>query len=298
VRHFLSVDDLSAAELARVLELAQLTAAPPVLDGRGVALVFEKPSARTRNSSEMAVFQLGGHPVSIRGEEVGFDRRESVEDVTRTLSQYHAAIGARVFDHKVLERMAAVSPVPVINLLSDVGHPCQALADLLTMQQHFGRLAGLTLAWVGDGNNVCRSLILAASVVGMDVTAACPSGFEPDLGTVELARSRGISVTVTDDVGAAARGADVVSTDTWISMGQEGEEAGRRSAFRGYTVDSSVMALAAPGAAFLHCLPAHRGDEVTAEVIDGPQSMIWPQAANRMHVFRGLLLFLLGTSGL
>jgi ornithine carbamoyltransferase len=293
--HFLEIDDLSPNELARVLTLARLTPAPAVLAGRGVALVFEKPSARTRNSSELAVFQLGGHPVAIRGEEVGLDRRESVEDVTMTLAQYHAAIGARVFDHKVLERMAAVSPVPVINLLSDVAHPCQALADLLTLQQHFGRLAGLKVAWVGDGNNVCRSLILAASLAGIDVAAACPAGFEPDRGAVEKARSRGIDVVVTAEVAEAVRGADAVYTDTWISMGQETEESTRRAAFRGFTVDSSVMAGAAPGGVFLHCLPAHRGEEVTGEVMDGSQSLVWPQAANRMHAFRGLLLRLFGS---
>jgi ornithine carbamoyltransferase len=293
--HFLEIDDLSAAELTRVLELAQLTPAPAVLSGRGVALLFEKPSSRTRNASEMAVFQLGGHPIAIRGEEVGFDRRESVEDLALTLSQYHAAIAARVYDHKMLERMAAVSPVPVINLLSDVAHPCQALADLLTLHQHFGRLAGLKVAWVGDGNNVCRSLLMAASLMGMDVAAACPSGFEPDPGAVDAARNRGISVVVTGDVAEAVRGADAVATDTWISMGYEAEEEHRRSAFRGFTVDASVMALAEPAAVFLHCLPAHRGEEVTGEVIDGPQSLVWQEAANRMHAFRGLLLSMFGS---
>ena len=292
MNHFLEVDDLSAEELAKVLQLAQLTPTPPVLTGRGVALLFEKPSNRTRNSSEVAVFQLGGHPVSIRGDEVGLDRRESVEDVTMTLAQFHAAIGARVYDHKVLQRMAAVSPVPCINLLSDVAHPCQVLADLLTLQQHFGRLAGLRVAWVGDGNNVCRSLVLGASRAGIDVRVACPAGFEPDRGAIDVARSRGSQVLVTHDVAEAVQGADAVYTDTWVSMGMEGEEAERRSAFRGYTVDRSVMALAAPGATFLHCLPAHRGDEVTGDVIDGPQSLVWPQAANRMHAFRGLLLWM------
>ena len=292
MRHFLEVDDLSADELATVLELAQLVPAPAVLAGRGVALLFEKPSARTRNSSEVAVFQLGGHPITIRGEEVGFDRRESVEDVTLTLSQYHAAIGARVYDHKVLDRMAAVAPVPIINLLSDLAHPCQLLADLLTLQQHFGRLDGLKVAWIGDGNNVCRSLILAASRAGIDVSVGCPAGFEPDPGAVDVARARGIDVVVTDGTAEAADGADAVYTDVWISMGQEADEAERRSAFRGFTVDRAVLDRAAPGAIFLHCLPAHRGEEVTAEVIDGPQSLVWPQAANRLHAFRGLLLWL------
>lgn len=291
-RHFLEVDDLSSAELARVLDYAVLAPAPPVLTGRGVALVFEKPSTRTRNSSEMAVYQLGGHPVSIRADEVGLDRRESVEDVTMTLGQYHSALGARVFDHKTLERMAAVSPVPVINLLSDLAHPCQALADLLTLQQHFGRLAGLQVAWVGDGNNVCRSLLLAASLTGIEVRMACPAGFGPDAGAIDRARGRGIDVAVTGDVMAAVAGADAVCTDVWTSMGQEDEEASRLASFAGFTVDDAVMAAAAPGAVFLHCLPVHRGQEASAGVVDGPQSLVWDQARHRLDAFRGLLLLL------
>ncbi len=295
-RHLLEVDDLSAAELALVLDYAMLTPAPPVLTGRGVALLFEKPSTRTRNSSEMAVYQLGGHPVSIRADEVGLDRRESVEDVTMTLSQYHSALGARVFDHQVLERMAAVSPVPVVNLLSDLAHPCQALADLLTLQQHFGRLAGLQVAWVGDGNNVCRSLLLAASLTGMDVRTACPAGFGPDPGAVDVARSRGIEVVVTGDVSSAVAGADAVCTDVWTSMGQEDDESSRVAAFAGFTVDEAVMAAAAPGAVFLHCLPAHRGQEASAGVIDGTRSLIWDQARHRMDAFRGLMVWLFEAS--
>jgi ornithine carbamoyltransferase len=294
MKHFLEIDDLTEADLGQVLQMAQLTPAPAVLAGQGVALLFEKPSARTRNSSEVAVFQLGGHPVSIRGEEVGLDRRESVEDVARTLAQFHAAIGARVFDHRVLTRMAAVSPIPVINLLSDVGHPCQALADVLTLQQHYGRLAGLKVAWIGDGNNVCRSLILAASRAGFAVAVGCPAGYEPDPAAVATALSRGVAVTVMDNAAAAAKDADAVFTDTWISMGDETHAAERRSAFRGFTVDSDLMSLAAPSAPFLHCLPAHRGEEVTDDVIDGPHSLVWPEAANRLHAFRGLLLWQFG----
>jgi ornithine carbamoyltransferase len=292
VRHFLGVEDLNADDLVGVLAMASLTPAPQVLAGKGVALLFEKPSARTRNSTEMAVFQLGGHPVTIRGEEVGFDVRETVEDVTLTLSQYHAAIAARVFDHKVLERMAAVSTVPVVNLLSDAGHPCQALADLLTLQQRWGSLAGRTIAWVGDGNNVCHSLMLAAALSGVAFRVACPPGYEPDPLAVDLAVRSGAAVTVTADVSEAVAGADAVYTDVWTSMGQEAEAARRRAAFARYTVDEAVMARAADGAVFLHCLPAHRGEEVTAGVIDGPQSLVWPEAANRMHVMRGLLLWL------
>jgi ornithine carbamoyltransferase len=291
-RHFLAVSDLDPESLARVFMMASLTPAPPVLAGKGVALVFEKPSARTRNSSEMAVFQLGGHPVTIRGEEVGFDVRETVEDVTLTLAQYHAAIAARVFDHKVLERMAAVSPVPVINLLSDMGHPCQALADVLTLHAQWGSPAGRTIAWVGDGNNVCRSLMLASAMSGMAFRAACPLGYEPEPLAVEEARRWGSQVVVTADAAEAVRGADAVCTDVWTSMGQEDERARRLQAFTGYTVDEAMMAQAAADAVFLHCLPAHRGEEVTAGVIDGPQSLVWPQAANRMHAMRGLLLWL------
>jgi ornithine carbamoyltransferase len=292
-RHLLEVSDLDPDSLERVLMMASMAPFPPVLTGKGVALVFEKPSARTRNSSEVAVFQLGGHPVTIRGEEVGFDVRETVEDVTLTLAQYHAAIAARVFDHKVLERMAAVSPVPVINLLSDLGHPCQALADVLTLSQRWGSgLGGRTVAWVGDGNNVCRSVMLAAAMSGMEFRAACPPGYEPDPLAVESAARWGAGVLVTADVSSAVGGADAVCTDVWTSMGQEGEQAARLRSFAGYTVNEAVMAQAAPDAVFLHCLPAHRGEEVTAGVIDGPQSLVWPQAANRMHAMRGLLLWL------
>ena len=292
MRHFLEAHDLSPEELGRVLQLASLDPAPPALAGRGVALLFEKPSARTRNATEMAVFQLGGHPVAIRGEEVGFDVRETVEDVALTLAQYHAAIAARVFDHKVLERMAAVSPVPVVNLLSDLAHPCQALADLRTLDQRWGGLEGRTVAWVGDGNNVCRSLMLAAAMSGMAVRVACPPGYEPDPLAVEEASRWGPPVLVTTDPAEAVAGTDAVSTDVWTSMGQEHENATRLRAFARYTVDEALMARAREDAVFLHCLPAHRGEEVTAGVIDGPQSLVWPQAANRMHAVRGLLLWL------
>jgi len=293
-RHFLEADDLSSDELSAVLRLAELQPAPQVLSGKGVALLFEKPSARTRNSSEMATFQLGGHPVVIRNEEVGLDQRETVEDVALTLAQYHAAIGARVFDHKVLERLAAASPVPVINLLSDLAHPCQALADLLTLRQHFGDVSGRAIAWIGDGNNVCRSLLLGASLSGVSIRIACPPGYEPDPSAVGIARDRGASVVLTDDPAAAVAGVDAVCTDVWTSMGQEVEATDRRASFARYTVDERLMARAAGDAVFLHCLPAHRGEEVTAGVIDGPQSLVWPQAQNRMHAFRGLLLWLFG----
>jgi ornithine carbamoyltransferase len=296
-RHVLDVGDLTPEEVARVLDLSEAPAPPDLLARRGVALIFEKPSARTRNAAEVAVVQLGGHPVSIRGEEVGLDVRETVEDVARTLSLYHAAVGARVYAHATVERLAAAATVPVVNLLSDRAHPCQALADLLTIRQRHGGLAGVTLAYVGDFNNVARSLTLAAALTGMRVRLGCPPGYGPDPDDLARLRAAGCDPVVTGQAVEAAAGADVVYTDVWTSMGQEAEAADRRRAFAGFTVDESVMAAAAPGAVFMHCLPAHRGEEVAAEVIDGPRSVVWQQAANRMHAHRGLLWFLCDAPG-
>ncbi|MEY2565634.1 MAG: ornithine carbamoyltransferase [Actinomycetota bacterium] len=294
-RHLLDMDDLTANELALVLDLAERAEFPAVLASQGVGLLFEKPSARTRNSMEVAVVQLGGHPVSMRGEEVGIGARETVEDLTRTLASYHRVIGARVFDHATVERMSDVSPVPVINLLSDQAHPLQTLADLLTMRQRFKNLAGLTVAWVGDGNNVCNSLMIGAALARMHVRVATPPGFEPSALAVEKARDAGGRILLTNDPAEATGVADAICTDVWASMGQEGEADSRRAAFADYAVTAELMDKANPGAVFLHCLPAHRGEEVAAEVIDGPSSLVWPQAANRLHAARGLLLWLLGT---
>jgi ornithine carbamoyltransferase len=288
------MDDLSPQELAAVLDLAERREVPAILSGQGVGLLFEKPSARTRNSMEVAVVQLGGHPVSIRGEEVGLRSRETVADLTRTMAAYHRILGARVFDHATVEEMAAIDAIPIVNLLSDRAHPLQTLADLLTMRQRFKQLAGLTVAWVGDGNNVCNSLIIGAALARMHVRVATPPGFEPSSLAIEKARDAGGRVLLTADPAEATGVADAVCTDVWASMGQEGEAESRRRAFEGYTVTETLMDKANPGAIFLHCLPAHRGEEVAAEVIDGPSSLVWQQAANRMHVARGLLLFLLG----
>jgi ornithine carbamoyltransferase len=255
--------------------------------------VFEKPSARTRNSMEMAVRDLGGHPVTIRGEEVSIDRRESAEDVARTLACYHAAIGARVFHHSVLERMAAVSWVPIVNLLSDQAHPLQAVADLLTVQDEFGGFAGRTLAYVGDGNNVCRSLALAATLAGMEVRVASPPGYALADHDIERVARLGSAPEVLDRPEEAVKGADVVYTDVWTSMGQEAEADDRRRAFEGFMVDDRLLAGAADGAIFLHCLPAHRGEEVSASVIEGERSRVWRQAENRMHAARGALAWVL-----
>lgn len=292
MRHFLEVDDLAPDELTAVLDLAEATA-PRVLDGKGAALVFEKPSARTRNSMEMAVVQLGGHPVTIRPDEVGLDTRETVEDVARTLGCFHTLIAARVFEHDKLERMAAVAPVPVINLLSDDAHPMQALADLLTIRQVFGSLAGRTVAYVGDGNNVARSLAIAAGMSGMGIRVATPSGYELSDADVARIEKTNVALMCTDDPAAAVAGADVVYTDVWASMGHEEEAVLRREAFEGFTIDAALLDEAAEDVAFLHCLPAHRGEEVTHEVLEGPRSHVWKQAENRMHAARGLMAWLL-----
>ena len=286
-RHFLELSDLSPAELTTVLDLSERADPPQVLAGKGMALLFEKPSARTRNSVEMAVVQLGGHPVTMRGDEVGLDVRESCEDVARTLSCYHHAIGARVFEHAKLERLAAAASVPVVNLLSDRSHPIQALADLLTIRQQVGRLDDVTLAYVGDGNNMAHALAQATELCGLRMRVSSPPGYRLEEAT---------KAELVDDPAEAVRGADVVYTDTWFSMGQEATAAERRPLFAPWRVTAELLAHAAPGAIFLHCLPAHRGDEVVDDVLDGPQSRVWAQAANRMHTTRGLLAFLLGGS--
>jgi ornithine carbamoyltransferase len=287
MRHVLDMDDLTAQELSVILDLAARPDPAPVLAGQAVAMVFQKPSLRTRVSMERATAQLGGHPVSVRDEEVGVDRRESAEDVARLLSQYAAVVGARVFGHEIVERLAAAASVPVVNLLSDAAHPCQILGDLFLLRRRWGPLDGHTVAWVGDGNNVCQSLLLGAALCGLHVRVASPPGHEPSPDALADA-----GALLTADPAEAVAGAEAVYTDVWTSMGQEDEAAERRRVFAGYTVDEDLMARAAPDALFLHCLPAHRGEEVSAGVIDGPQSAVWEQAACRMHAQRGLLWWL------
>lgn len=293
MRHFLEVDDLTPTELSRVLSAAAASHWPQPLASKGAALVFEKPSARTRNSMEMAVVQLGGHPVTIRPDEVGLDTRETVEDVARTLACFHAIIAARVFEHQTLERMAAVSPVPVINLLSDDAHPMQALADLLTIEAVLGSLDGRTVAYVGDGNNVARSLAIAAGMSGMHVRIATPKGYELSEADVDRIHRTGIEPLCTNDPREAVKDVDVVYTDVWASMGHEEEAVLRREAFEGFTVDAELLDAAADHVAFLHCLPAHRGEEVTHDVLESDRSHVWLQAENRMHAARGLMAWLL-----
>ncbi|MGE5722955.1 MAG: ornithine carbamoyltransferase [Sphingomonadales bacterium] len=288
-RKLLSIADLDGAALREILERSERDDLGHPLAGRGVALVFQKPSARTRNSMEMAVLQLGGHPVYIQKEEVGLGTRESAEDVARTLACYHSLIAARVMDHRHLDLMAAATDVPLLNMLSDTDHPLQALADLLTVQQLVGSLEGVAIAYVGDANNVARSLAQGCAVLGVSLRVASPEGY--GFSPAELGGFGG-AVTQTDDPAAAVKGAKVVYTDVWVSMGQDSEAEVRHKALAPYQVNEALMRQS-DDAWFLHCLPAKRGYEVTDAVIDGPRSAVWQQAKNRMHTARGAMAWLL-----
>ena len=277
MKHLLSIRDLTATDLDAILALSEQPA-PRVLAGTGVALYFEKPSARTRNAMELAAAQLGGHPVYLQPAELGIGSRESAADVTRTLACYHAIIAARVFDHRLLEQMAAVGVAPVLNMLSGSDHPLQALADLLTIKQLLGRLDGVRVAFIGEGNNVARSLAEACALAGAEFVSASPEGY-------------GLEGSITDPA-EAVDGADIVYADIWVSMGGE-DSSERRAAFEPYRVDEALMSRA-PNARFMHCLPARRGEEVAAPVIDGPRSAVWRQAGNRMHTARGVMLWMMG----
>ena len=298
MRHFLEVDDLSSAELAGLLDRAEDLDHGRPLAGKGVALLFSKPSLRTRHSCEMAVVQLGGHPIAARADEIGVGHRETPADIANVLAGYHALLGARVFAHADLEALAAPDALPVINLLSDAAHPCQAVADLLTMRQSFGSLSGRTVAWIGDFNNVARSLARGAALSGMAIRIGAPHGYGPTDAEIEhLVVLGAADVVVGDRPHDAAKGADAVHTDIWTSMGFEAEADARGRAFEGWMVDDSVLAAAAEGAVFMHCLPAHRGEEVTASVIDGPQSVVIRQAHNRLDAFRAVAWWLAEVNG-
>jgi ornithine carbamoyltransferase len=298
---FLSVTDLGAAGLADVLATAAAVKADPGqaagrLAGRKVGLFFEKPSTRTRVSCEVACADVGAVPLVLKQDEVGLGKRESVADVARTLDRYLDVLAFRVFRHGDLVTIAAHASAPVINLLSDLEHPCQALADLQTLAEA-RPLAGASVAFVGDGNNVCQSLLLAGAMTGVSVRVASPPGYEPPPGVVARAAALaapGAAVEVGNDAEAAVRGVDAVYTDVWASMGQEAEAAERRRLFEPFRVDERLFALAGPRAIFLHCLPAHRGDEVTDGVADHERSRIFDQAENRMHAFKALLLHVAG----
>ncbi len=297
-RDFISITDLSPAETLRLVERGARGKARhghSPLAGKSVGLLFEKPSLRTKVSFQVGVAQLGGYSVYLGGEEVGLGAREPVSDVARVLSGYVDCIVARVFRHEHLEELAEYASVPVINALSDWEHPCQIMADLLTIYERKGALDGLTLAYIGDGNNVARSLCLALPAVGMNFNCASPVGYELDAESVAAAGERGSgSVRAMRSPIEAVAGADVVYTDVWASMGQEDEAALRRQEFDGYTVDPALMAQANPGALFMHDMPAHYGEEVPPGMLEHPQSVAYPQAHNRLHAQKAVLEFLLG----
>lgn len=301
MRHLLTLLDLEKDELARLLErgaeLARLrgTAAHPrPLAGKSVVVLLEKASTRTRVSFEVGIAELGGHPITLISRDTQLGRGEPIADTARMLSGYAHAVVYRTFAHARIEELAAHASIPVINGLSDDHHPCQLLADLMTVRAAFGRLEGVRVAWIGDGNNMAHSWIFAAARTGLSLSLACPEGYDPKPAIVERARALGADVTLVRDPREAVRGASVVTTDVWASMGQEDEGAARRVAFANYTVDENLMAEAASDAIFLHCLPAHRGEEVSAGVIDGPASRVWEEAENRLHAQKALLELLVG----
>lgn len=293
----LRIAELSSERLRAIVDLgAQVKAEPEgyrtSLTGRSVGLFFQKQSLRTWVSCDIAAIQLGAHPIAIRNDQTGLGTREAPEDVARVLGRYLDLLGMRVFDHADLEAIDAAGGMPVVNLLSDAEHPCQAVADLMTLAEHVS-LEGATVAYVGDGNNVCHSLMLAAVKVGVGVQVACPPGYEPDPDVVATAREIG-SVMITNDLVEGVTGANAIYTDVWASMGQESEAALRKRHFAPYQVDVGLFEHAADGAIFLHCLPAHRGDEVTDEMMEHPRSMVFDQAENRLHSFKAILLDELG----
>jgi ornithine carbamoyltransferase len=301
VSHFLSIRDLAREDLPRLFALmAELKARQKARDrwtplpGRTLALIFEKPSLRTRVTFEVAMVQLGGAAVYLAAQEIGMGKRESVPDVARNLSRWVDAVAARVFSHRTLEQLAANASVPVINGLSDLEHPCQAMADFFTLWERGFDLAKLRLAWVGDGNNVCNSLLLLGSMLGTTSVVACPPGYEPDGTVLEACRAMGGRVRVTTEARDAVEDADVVYTDTWISMGQETDRERRLEAFQRYQVNDRLLGFAPGDALIMHCLPAHRGEEVTDAVLDGPRSVILDQAENRLHAQKAIILNLLG----
>jgi ornithine carbamoyltransferase len=303
IRHFLRDDDLSPDEQAEVLALAaELKKAPfsrrPLEGPRGVAVIFEKNSTRTRFSFEMGIAQLGGHAVVVDGRSTQLGREETLEDTGAVLSRYVDAIVWRTFAQERLTAMASGSSVPIVNALSDEFHPCQVLADLQTLAERRGDLTGLRMTYLGDGaNNMAHSLMLGGVTAGIHVTIAAPAGFEPDPHFVDAAKRRaaetGATVTLTEDAQAGADGADVLVTDTWTSMGQENDGLDRVRPFRPFQVNSDLLKRAAPEAIVLHCLPAHRGHEITDEVIDGPQSAVFDEAENRLHAQKAMLVWLL-----
>ncbi|MDQ4145299.1 MAG: ornithine carbamoyltransferase [Actinomycetota bacterium] len=302
-RDFLSIDDVSEAELTSLLADADMVKQKPeimgdALEGKQVAMIFEKPSTRTRVSFEAAVSTMGGHAIILRGDELQLGRGETIEDTGRVLSRYVDAVVVRTFGQDRLERLAEASTIPVINALSDFSHPCQCLADLQTIREKKSDLKGLRLSYIGDGNNVAHSLLFGGTKMGMEVTIACPEGHEPFPQVVERSNEIGAETggraIVTNVVAEAASDADVLYTDVWASMGQEDEAEEKRKKFENFQIDSDVVALADEDVIVMHCLPAHRGEEISAEVLDGPRAVVWDQAENRLHAQKALLAWLIG----
>lgn len=303
MRHFLSSDDLSVEEQRSLVAraISKKRAGEPYgkpLEGKSVGLIFEKPSTRTRISFEAAVFELGGHPIAVRGDELQLGRGESLEDTARVMSRYLAALVVRTFGQDRLEGLADRSRIPVINALSDMEHPCQALGDIMTITESFDDLSQVEMAFLGDGNNVCHSLLLAGAKAGLArIAVACPKGFEPIEPIVEEASSigseTGCVIEIGNDPTKAVKGANVLYTDVWTSMGWESEAGERVAAFEGFQLSQRRLAEAGPGAIVMHCLPAHRGEEIEGQVLDGPASVVWDQAENRLHIQKALLEWLL-----
>ena len=300
MRHFLTLLDISPREARHILKRAgelkrqQKEGRPHrVLEGKTLGMIFDKASTRTRVSFEAGMFQLGGHALFLHSGTTQLGRGEPIEDSARVLSSMVDIISIRTYGHDIVQRFAEYSQVPVINALTDLTHPCQILADVFTYEELRGDIAGKTVAWIGDGNNMAHSWINGAVSFGYHLKIASPAGYEPDARLLAAARELGANVSLSHDPGDAAAGADLVTTDVWASMGQEEEQAIRAKAFAGFMVDEHIMACARPDALFMHCLPAHRGEEVAASVIDGPQSVVWQEAENRLHAQKALLEFLL-----
>ncbi len=303
-RDFISLRDFDRAELEEILQLAaslkrdwKAGKRPPLLAGKTLAMIFEKPSLRTRVTFEVGMTQLGGHAVYMTPNDIQLGRRESVADIARNLDRWVDLIMARTFAHQTLLELAQHAAVPVINGLSDLLHPCQVLSDCFTLLERCGQLDALRIAFVGDGNNVANSWIHAAALLGFSLAIVCPPGYEPNRQVYDAAVSGGAKVCVTSDIATGVRDADVLYTDVWVSMGQEAEAETRRAAFRAYQLCREVLRAAKPDALVMHCLPAHRGEEITDEVIDGPQSIVFDQAENRLHTQKAIMLWLLEKSG-
>ncbi|MFA6362178.1 ornithine carbamoyltransferase [Methanoregula sp.] len=299
-KDFLSILDINTTELEEILSGAerlkrQKRAGVPheLLRGMSLAMIFEKSSTRTHISFEVGMHELGGHALFLNAKDLQIGRGEEIRDTARVASRYVSAVMIRAYLHSTVEELAANATVPVINGLSDREHPCQLLADILTIREHFGEVRDLRVAWIGDGNNVCNSLVLSSALTGMEVSVASPKGYEVAPELIEKARSLGGRVTTAKTPEAAVKDAHVIVTDTWISMGDEAEKEKRLAAFKGFTVNEALLRHAAPDVRVLHCLPAHRGEEITGDVLDGPQSLVWDEAENRLHAQKALLVKLL-----